>query len=150
MYKVIKYFPHTYTCIYSKSKFSPFILCIIIRWSAALLFLGDILMHNCITFSSPELKAQVSFSDHQSSVCPSICLSVNFSHFQLLLQKHWANFNQTWHKISPGEGDSSLFKWRATSFHICVKSLPFYSVLEDNYFSWLLNLSQVNVSNLMN
>ena len=33
---------------------------------------------------------------------------------------------------------------------ICVKSLPFYSVLEDNYFSWLLNLSQVDVTNLMN
>ena len=29
-------------------------------------------------FSSPDLKAQVSFSDHQSSV---IRLSVNFSHF---------------------------------------------------------------------
>ena len=28
----------------------------------------------------------------------------------LLLQNHWANFNQTWHKASLGEGDSSLFK----------------------------------------
>ena len=61
-------------------------------------------------FSSPELKAQVSFSDHLSSgVClsvrPSVCLSVNFSHFHLLLQNHWANFNQTWHKVSLGEGD---------------------------------------------
>ena len=66
-------------------------------------------------FSSPELKAQVSFSDHLSSVvCLSVCLSVrlsvNFSHFHLLLQNHWANFNQTWHKVSLGEGDSSLFK----------------------------------------
>ena len=26
---------------------------------------------------------------------PVVCLSVNFSHFQLLLQNHWANFNQT-------------------------------------------------------
>ena len=41
-----------------------------------------------------------------SSVCPSVCLSVNFSHFHLLLQNHWANFNQTWHKASLGEGDS--------------------------------------------
>ena len=48
------------------------------------------------------------------SVCPSVCLSVNFSHFHLLLQNHWANFNQTWYKVSLGEGDSSLFKWRAT------------------------------------
>ena len=70
-------------------------------------------------FSSPELKAQVSFSDHLSSVVClsvrlsvrlSVCLSVNFSHFHLLLQNHWANFNQTWHKVFLGEGDSSLFK----------------------------------------
>ena len=27
----------------------------------------------------------------------------------LLLQKQWVNFNQTWHKASLGEGDSSLF-----------------------------------------
>ena len=33
--------------------------------------------------SSRELKAQVSFSDHLSSVC----LSLNFSHFYLLLTK---------------------------------------------------------------
>ena len=26
-----------------------------------------------------------------------------------LLQNYWANFNQTWHKVSQGEGDSSLF-----------------------------------------
>ena len=68
-----------------------------------------------VVFSSPELKAQVSFSDHLSSVvCLSVCLSVrlsvNFSHFHLLLQNHWANFNQTWHKASLGEGDASLFK----------------------------------------
>ena len=37
-------------------------------------------------FSSPELKAQVKF-------CVSVCLSVNFSHFHLLLQNHRANFN---------------------------------------------------------
>ena len=69
-------------------------------------------------FSSPELKAQVSFSDHLSSVvCLSVSLSVrlsvNFSHFHLLLQNHWTNFNQTWHKAFLGEGDSSLFKWSA-------------------------------------
>ena len=58
-------------------------------------------------FSSPELKAQVSFSDRLSSV---VCLSVNFSYFRLLLQNHWANFNQTWHKASLGEGDSSQMK----------------------------------------
>ena len=111
--------------------------------------------------SSPELKAQVSFSD--LSVRPSVCKLYTFSssspeplgQFQpnlvflgeedpslfkwratpfpkgrqlgnnenkfttfknLLLQNYWANFNQTWHKVSLGEGDSSLFKWRAPSF----------------------------------
>jgi hypothetical protein len=34
----------------------------------------------------------------------------------LLLQNHWANFNQTWHKSSFGEGDSSLFKGREQRF----------------------------------
>ena len=43
----------------------------------------------------------------------SVCLSVNFSYFQLLLKNYWANFNQTWHNASTGEGDSSLLKWRA-------------------------------------
>ena len=62
-------------------------------------------------FSSPELKAQVSFSDRLLSVVrPSVCSSVNFSHFHLLLKNHWANFNQTWHKASLGDRDSSLFK----------------------------------------
>jgi hypothetical protein len=56
-------------------------------------------------FSSPELKAQVSYSDRPVSVCKLL-------HFRLLLQNHWANFNQTWHKSSLGEGHSSLFKRR--------------------------------------
>ena len=41
---------------------------------------------------------------------------VKFSHFLLLLQNHWANFNQTWHKVSLSEGDLSFFKWRASPF----------------------------------
>ena len=52
-------------------------------------------------FSSPELKAQVSFSDQfLSVVCPSVCLSVNFSHCHLLLKNHWANFNQIVTRLS--------------------------------------------------
>jgi hypothetical protein len=30
--------------------------------------------------------------------------------FKNLLQNHWANFKQTWHKSSMGEGDLILFK----------------------------------------
>ena len=33
-----------------------------------------------------------------------------------LLQNHWANFNQTWHKASIGKVDSSSFKERAILF----------------------------------
>ena len=44
-----------------------------------------------------------------------VVVIVNISHFHLL-QNHRANFNQTWHKASLGDGDSSLFKWRATPF----------------------------------
>jgi hypothetical protein len=67
-------------------------------------------------FSSPELKAQVSYSDRplsvvrlsvRPSVRPSVC---KLLHFRLLLQNHWANFNQTWHKSSLGGGDSKLLK----------------------------------------
>lgn len=29
----------------------------------------------------------------------------------VLLQNHWANFNQTWHEALMDEGDSSLLRW---------------------------------------
>ena len=45
-----------------------------------------------------------------------VVVVINFSHFHLLLQNHWANFNQTWHKASLSEGDLILFKWRARPF----------------------------------
>jgi hypothetical protein len=50
-----------------------------------------------LVFSSTELKAQVSLSDSPlSGVCLSVCQSVcKLLHFRLLLQNHWANFNQT-------------------------------------------------------
>jgi hypothetical protein len=51
-----------------------------------------------------------------SSFCPSVRPSVcKLLHFRLL-QNHWANFNQTWHKWSLGRGDSKLFKWRGLLF----------------------------------
>ena len=36
--------------------------------------------------------------------------------FSSYFPNNWSNFNQTWHKKSLGEGDSSLFKWRAWPF----------------------------------
>ena len=75
---------------------------------------------DCIIFlSSPEPKAQVSFSDQNLSasvVVVVVVAVVNFSYFHVLLQNHWVNFNQTWRIASLGEGDSSLFKWRAPPF----------------------------------
>ena len=57
----------------------------------------------------------MSFSDQNLSiVCRCgvvIVVVVNFSHFRLFLQNYRANFNQTWHIASLGEGDSNLFKW---------------------------------------
>ena len=41
----------------------------------------------------------------------------------LLVQNHRANFNQTWHKVFLGEGDSSLFKWRTMLFPVEISIL---------------------------
>jgi hypothetical protein len=82
----------------------------------------DLILIRFDLFSSPELKAQVSFSDRLLSVvCLSVCpsvwrLSVRLLHFQLLLQNRWANFNQSWHKSSLGKEDSELYKWRTPPF----------------------------------
>ena len=38
------------------------------------------------------------------SVVVVVVVVVNFSHFHFLLQNHWANFNQTWHKASLSKG----------------------------------------------
>ena len=40
-------------------------------------------------------RGLMSFSDRPSSVYPSVRPSINFSHFNLLLQNHWAKFNLT-------------------------------------------------------
>ena len=45
-----------------------------------------------------------------------VIVVINFSHFNLLLQNHWTNIYQTWHKASLGAGDSYLFKWMASPF----------------------------------
>ena len=82
-----------------------------VSWGWVFFFFFNSLLFSTLFFSSPELKAQVSFSDRLLSVVsPSVRPSVNFSHFHLLLKNHWANFNQTWHKAPLGGGDSSLFK----------------------------------------
>ena len=58
----------------------------------------------CLPFISlPEPKAQVSFSDQNLVVVVVVVVVVvNFLYFHLLLQNHWTNFNQTWHKASLG------------------------------------------------
>ena len=69
-------------------------------------------------FSSPDMKAQFSFSDRPLSVvCPSVwCLSVTLLQFRLLIQNRWVNYKQSWHKSSLGKGDSELFIWRENPF----------------------------------
>ena len=69
-----------------------------------------------------KLKRAFLIACRPSSVWPSGRLAVNFSQFNLLLQKHFANFNKTWHKASLGEEDSILFKWRVKPFS-CLFSL---------------------------
>ena len=71
-----------------------------------------------LDYHKPLLAMAVVFKAHQSwklewafliACClSSVCPSVNCSHFQLLLQNHWANFNQTWHKASLCKGDSNF------------------------------------------
>ena len=67
-------------------------------------------------FSSPELKWKLKWAFLIACCVSSIIPSVNFSHFQHLLQNHWTNFNHTWHETSLGGVDSNLFKWRAPPF----------------------------------
>ena len=47
----------------------------------------------------------------------------------LILQNNWVNFNHTWHKVSLGEGDSSLFKWRVTPFLVHLTWEPNWAFL---------------------
>ena len=70
-------------------------------------------------FSSPEPKAQVSFSDQNlSSVRRRRCCRkrFTFSSNYSSSQEPGGNFNQTWHKAFLGEGNSSLFKWKGPTF----------------------------------
>ena len=64
-------------------------------------------------FSSPELKAQVIFSDRLFSVH----LSVYFSQYHPLENK-WAKFKNIWHKSSLGDWNARLFKWRTKTLSI--------------------------------
>ena len=67
------------------------------------------------------MLAHLSYSDRllsvvRPSVPLSVRLSVNFLHFHFLFQNPRAIFNQTWHKVSVGGGNSVLFKWRIQPF----------------------------------
>ena len=65
-----------------------------------------------IVVSSPELKAQVSFSDQNLSVVRRRCHCRCHCRKLLTFSSSFPvpNFNQTWHKASLGEWDSSLFE----------------------------------------
>ena len=77
-------------------------------------------------FSSPEPKAkhpcekgiQFWFKWRPLPFSKGDNYEISKIHWQIkkpFLQNCWANFNQTWHKSTVGEGNSSLFKWRPPS-----------------------------------
>ena len=82
-------------------------------WCYLLWFIGSPEQGSCELFWSKFVHCPLSWSSLLSS---TFHIVINFSHFHHLLQNHWVNFNQTWHKASLGKGDSSLFKWRTSSF----------------------------------
>ena len=61
-------------------------------------------------FSSPEPKAQVSFSDQNLSIVRRCCCCHKLLTLSSSSPEPLGQFNQTWEKSSLGEGDSSLFK----------------------------------------
>jgi hypothetical protein len=66
-------------------------------------------IHGTYCFSSPDLKAQVSFSDRPLTViCCTVPLSV------LLLQNCWVYFKETWYKSSLGEGGFRIVQVKKT------------------------------------
>ena len=66
--------------------------------------------------SSTVPKAQVRVSDHNLSVVRCRCHRCKLFTFSSSPEPLGQNFNQTWHKASLGEWDSSLFKWGTTPF----------------------------------
>ena len=72
-------------------------------------------------------------------ICPLsvVVVVVIFSHFHLL-QNRWANLNQTWQIASLGEGDSSLFKWRANSF----PRGDYYEIAKIHWQIWKIIISR--------
>ena len=101
----------TYSTLFI-ANFDDYILILIENKSIC--FFLDICFIFCSILKQCQLKIwrknTVSFLTHLSQmlrwaflikICPLsvIVVVVNFSHFHLLLQNHWANFNQTWHKV---------------------------------------------------
>jgi hypothetical protein len=98
-----------YSFILKEKKTKPLLSLLLFLFSAVNIYIlvtfgAEILLSKVSTLlviiSSPELKAQVSFSDHsfsgvrlsvRLSVCPSVC---KLLHFRLLLQNSWTYFNQ--------------------------------------------------------
>ena len=47
------------------------------------------------------------------------CENTSTKFLNLLLLNHWANFNQTWQKVSLGKEGFSLFRWKGHTFLHC-------------------------------
>ena len=82
----------------------------------SLLFLWLLLLKIFLAHLNRRLKWALLIKICPLSVVVVVGVVLNFSHFHLLLQNHSTNINQTWHKASVSERDSSLFKWRALPF----------------------------------
>ena len=72
----------------------------------------------CLILSSPELRVQVSLSDHPSYVVlpfvrVSVCKLFTFSSFP---PEPLGKFHQTWHKVFLSKGYSAYFKRWTTPF----------------------------------
>ena len=96
-----------------------------------------------LVFSSPDPKAQVSFSDCMLHVVRprSICLFVNFLHFHLLLENHWVNFNKL---------GASICGWRGFKF-IQMKSQTSLTRRDNNKIGkihWLVTSKSLLLQNL--
>ena len=66
------------------------------------------------------------------------------TNYKYLLQNHWANSNQTWHRSSFGKGDLRLLKWRAR----LISRGNNYKIAKLHWRTWKNHLLQNHWANL--